>query len=48
MRSYEPELNPVVSPFVGLGLTLNDRTNRTLSLSETHLFGTRVVNAWYP
>jgi hypothetical protein len=34
----------VVSPFVGLGLTLNERSNHTLSLSETHLFASNVVN----
>ena len=34
----------VVSPFVGLGLTQNERSNHTLSLSETHLWGARVIN----
>ena len=43
-QDQSSQQSPVVSPFVGLGLTLNDRTNQTLSLSETHLFGTRVVN----
>ena len=34
----------VVSPFVPLGLTQNERSNHTLSLSETHLFSPRIVN----
>lgn len=36
--------SPVVSPYLGLGLTQNERTNHTLSLSETHLFGSSIVN----
>ena len=35
---------PVVSPFTGLGLTQNDRSNRTLSISETHLFSPAIIN----
>ena len=34
----------VASPFTSLGLTQNDRRNDTLSLSETHLFGSTIVN----
>jgi hypothetical protein len=34
----------VVSPYVPLGLTQNDRRNDTVSLSEVHLFGNSVVN----
>ena len=34
----------VVSPFLPFGLTKNERSNHTLSLSETHLFSPRVVN----
>jgi hypothetical protein len=34
----------VASPFVPLGLTQNERSNQTLSLSETHLFSPRIVN----
>jgi hypothetical protein len=34
----------VASPFLPLGKTQNDRTNKTLSLSETHLFAPTVVN----
>ncbi len=34
----------VVSPFLPLGLTQNERSNQTLSLSETHLFTPRMVN----
>jgi hypothetical protein len=34
----------VVSPFPALGLTLNDRTNHTLSISETHLFTPGLIN----
>ncbi len=36
--------SPVVNPFIGLGLTQNERTNHTLSLSETHLWGTSLIN----
>ncbi|MBI3473204.1 MAG: TonB-dependent receptor, partial [Candidatus Solibacter usitatus] len=38
-QSNAQRSSAVVSPFVGLGLTLNERTNQTLSLSETHLHG---------
>lgn len=34
----------VASPFLGLGLTQNDRRNDTVSLSETHLFANNVIN----
>ena len=34
----------VASPFVPLGLTQNDRTNATVSMSEIHLFSPTVVN----
>lgn len=34
----------VVSPYIPLGLTQNDRKNYTTSLSEVHLFGSTVVN----
>ncbi len=32
------------SPYVGAGPILNEQTNHTLSLSETHLFGPTVIN----
>src|SRR5262245_39282816 len=34
----------VVSPYVGLGLTQNERSNHTLSLSHTRIFRENVVN----
>ncbi len=34
----------VVSPFVGLGLTNNEQTNHTLSLSHTHIFRANLIN----
>ena len=34
----------VASPYLPLGLTQNERSNQTLSLSETHLFSPRIVN----
>ena len=34
----------VASPFLPLGLTLNERRNDTLSLSETHLFSSHIIN----
>jgi hypothetical protein len=34
----------VVSPFIGLGLTQNERSNHTLSVSETHLFSSNLIN----
>lgn len=34
----------VVSPFLGLGLTQNERSNNTLTVSETHLFSPAIVN----
>src|SRR5262249_4836870 len=34
----------IASPFTPLGLIQNDRSNHTLSLSETHLFSPTVVN----
>lgn len=43
-QAFEGRQSAVVAPFTGLGLTLLERTNHTLSLSETHLWGPRVVN----
>jgi hypothetical protein len=43
-QSQDGRTAAVVSPYVGLGLTLNERTNQTLSVAETHLFGTRTIN----
>ena len=34
----------VVSPFIPLGLTQNERSNQTLSLSQTHLFSPSLIN----
>ncbi len=34
----------VVSPFVGLGLRHDDRSNHTLSLSYTHIFSDNIIN----
>jgi hypothetical protein len=34
----------VVAPFEGLGMTMNERTNDTLAISETHLFSSTVIN----
>jgi hypothetical protein len=34
----------VVSPFTGLGLTNNDQTNHTFSLSHTHIFADNLIN----
>ncbi len=36
--------SPVVSPFVPLGLTQNERRNDTLSISEIHMFSPTVIN----
>ena len=36
--------NPVVSPYVGLGLTQNDRQNQTVALSYTRVFKPNLVN----
>jgi len=36
--------NPVVSPYVGLGLTQNNRQNQTVQLSYTHIFKPTLVN----
>ncbi|MBI4908984.1 MAG: carboxypeptidase regulatory-like domain-containing protein [Acidobacteria bacterium] len=43
-QSQDGRTSAVLSPYVGLGLTLNERTNQTLSLSETHLFSGRLIN----
>ena len=43
-QSQDGRTSAVLSPFVGFGLTLNERTNQTLSVAETHLFGSRGVN----
>ncbi len=34
----------VATPFTPLGLTQNERSNQTLSLSETHLFSPTIIN----
>ena len=36
--------NPVVSPYLGLGLTQNDRQNQTVGVSYTHVFTPTLVN----
>ena len=36
--------SPVVSPFIPLGLTQNERRNDTLSISEIHMFTPTVIN----
>jgi Carboxypeptidase regulatory-like domain/TonB dependent receptor len=36
--------NPVVSPYIGLGLTQNNRQNQTVQLSYTHIFKPTLVN----
>jgi len=36
--------SPVVSPYVGLGLTQNNRQNQTVQLSYTHIFKPTLVN----
>ncbi len=36
--------NPVVSPYVGLGLTQNNRQNQTVALSYTRVFKPNLVN----
>src|SRR5262249_27487161 len=38
-QGFNDRSGAVVNPFVGLGLTLLDRSNQTLSLSHTHVFG---------
>lgn len=43
-QSQNSQNTAVLGAFTGLGLTLNERTNETLSLSETHLVGTNIVN----
>lgn len=43
-QSQNGRTSAVLSPYTGLGLTLNERTNQTLSVAETHLFGSRAVN----
>ncbi len=36
--------SPVVSPFIPLGLTQNERRNHTLSISEIHMFTPTIIN----
>jgi hypothetical protein len=43
-QSQDWQTSLVAGPFVPLGETVNNRRNDTLSLSETHLFSTTVVN----
>lgn len=43
-QAFNGRTSAVVSPFTGLGLTLLDRSNQTLSLTETHLWGSNLVN----
>ena len=43
-QSQNSQTAPVLGVFTGLGLTVNERTNETLSLSETHLAGSNIVN----
>ena len=43
-QGFTGRSSAVVSPFIGLGLTLLDRQNQTLSLSETHLFNGNLIN----
>lgn len=35
---------PVQAPYIGLGLTQNEQTNHTLSLSHTHIFTDSLIN----
>ena len=44
IQSRDSATSPVVSPFVGLGLTQNSLTDHTLSLAHTHLFTPAIVN----
>jgi hypothetical protein len=44
VQSRNSATSPVVSPYVGLGLTQNALTDHTLSLSHTHLFTASLVN----
>jgi hypothetical protein len=44
VQSRESATSPVVSPYVGLGLTQNTLSDDTLSLSHTHLFTPAIVN----
>ncbi len=36
--------SPVQTPYAGLGLTQNEQTNHTLSLSHTHIFAENIIN----
>lgn len=36
--------SPVVSPFIPLGLTRNERRNDTVSISEIHMFAPTIIN----
>ena len=44
VSNQDSATSAVVNPYEGLGLTQNSRLNHTVSLSYTHLFGTRIVN----
>ena len=43
-QDYNDRRTPVVSPFLALGLTALERSNQTLSVSHTHVFGGTFVN----
>ncbi|HYZ84129.1 MAG TPA: TonB-dependent receptor, partial [Bryobacteraceae bacterium] len=44
IQENQQATSAVVSPFSGLGLTANDRSNHLLSISETHLFAPTLIN----
>lgn len=44
VQQFTGQTAPVVAPFLGLGLTQNERSNHTFSLSETHLFTPSLIN----
>ncbi|MBI3667489.1 MAG: hypothetical protein HY236_14900, partial [Acidobacteria bacterium] len=44
ITSQTSATSPVVRPFIGLGLTQNERKNYTFSLSHSHLFSNNLIN----
>src|SRR5262249_61780348 len=44
IQPREQATSPVQAPYAGLGLTQNEQTNHTLSLSQTHIFTNNLVN----
>ena len=43
-QANDQQSSAIAAPFIGAGLVLNERSNHTLSLSETHLFTPGLIN----